>query len=83
MKKKKFVLLNISGIKCDNPNCDYRNNEVRFEDYAKWIDKPCPKCGQNLLTQQDYNFCLNMMKQVDVINNVIEDKIQDGALYEK
>jgi hypothetical protein len=49
-------IVKIEGIKCDNPNCDYRNDDVAFEDYSKWINASCPKCGENLLTEQDYNF---------------------------
>lgn len=49
---KNALELSIKGIKCDNPNCDYINKDVEFKDYKKWINKPCPKCGANLLTQK-------------------------------
>jgi predicted nucleic acid-binding Zn-ribbon protein len=42
-----------SGIKCDNPMCDFRQ-EIPFEDRIKWIGRPCPKCGENLLTRADF-----------------------------
>lgn len=42
------------GIKCDNPECDYADQTVKIEDYKKWLNKPCPKCGSNLLTEADY-----------------------------
>lgn len=45
--------LSIAGIKCDNEQCDYINENVSFEDYEAWLDKPCPKCGDNLLTKED------------------------------
>lgn len=44
----------MGGIKCDNPNCTYRNESVDIGDYSGWIDKPCPLCGANLLTKEDY-----------------------------
>ena len=47
----------ISGIKCDNPECDFRDDSVKYEDYPNWLNKPCPKCGQNLLTKEDYKVC--------------------------
>ena len=43
------------GIKCDNPNCDYKDMSVRY------LNKPCPKCGQNLLTKHDYNVAKMVM----------------------
>jgi predicted nucleic acid-binding Zn-ribbon protein len=42
-----------STIKCDNPMCDFRQG-IPFEDRIKWIDRPCPKCGENLLTRADF-----------------------------
>ena len=34
---------------------------VRFEDYPAYLNKPCPKCGQNLLTEHDYNVAKMVM----------------------
>lgn len=51
----KAVEASCYGIKCDNPNCDYEDMSVRFEEYPAYLNKPCPKCGQNLLTKHDYN----------------------------
>lgn len=45
----------IRGIKCDNPQCDFKDHTVRIEDYKQWLNWPCPKCGANLLTQADYD----------------------------
>jgi len=44
----------VSGIKCDKPLCDYRDDDVAFEEYGEWVNKPCPKCQSNLLTKRDY-----------------------------
>jgi len=45
----------IQGIKCDA--CDYRDDSITWDDFDKttreWLNKPCPKCGANLLTQED------------------------------
>jgi hypothetical protein len=54
--------LEIYGIKCDTKHCNYRDDNVQFEDYPNWIDKPCPVCGGNLLTQKNYESCLRMKK---------------------
>ena len=45
-----------SLIICDNPRCDFTIpfSEEEEEFTAIYINKPCPKCGENLLTEQDY-----------------------------
>ena len=48
------VTLNIYGLKCEKSSCNFSKIDIKFEDYPKWIDKPCPKCGTNLLTEQEY-----------------------------
>jgi hypothetical protein len=40
----------ISGINCDH--CEYKNDDVAFEEYPSWLNKPCPDCGATLLTEQ-------------------------------
>lgn len=59
--------LNISGIKCDTHHCNYRDDDVKFEEYPSWVDRPCPLCGANLLTQKSYNSCIRMKRIVRVI----------------
>lgn len=59
-----------SLIVCDNPKCDY---EIIYTDaIAKslvyFIDMPCPNCGENLLTKQDYIQYQNMIRVVNFIN---------------
>lgn len=64
----KNVDMIIKGIKCDNPNCDFVDMDIPFEDYDNWLNKPCPKCGANLLTQKDYDACKIMMKISGFLN---------------
>jgi len=59
-----------SELVCDNPECDYKmqydpNNELQTIFY---IDTPCPICGENLLTIEDYLQYEKLMKTVDWIN---------------
>jgi hypothetical protein len=61
--------LSISGLKCDNPNCDYADFTVPVEEYPNWINKPCPMYGENLLTEKAY-------KDVKMIMDSFE-KIKD------
>lgn len=55
MKKKPPLELRILGIKCDASGCDFRDETVQVAHYEQWLNKPCPKCGANLLTQADYD----------------------------
>ena len=73
----KAITTHIQGIKCDNKDCDYQDMSVSYEDYPKWINKPCPKCGANLLTVHDYKVCQTVMALSKLFGNieVPEEKI--------
>jgi len=60
--------MKISGIKCDTPHCNYRDDTIQFEDYPKWINKPCPVCSRNLLTQSEYDQCIRLFEIEDKLN---------------
>lgn len=47
--------ITFTGIKCDNITCTYSDPHVKQADYPQWVNRPCPYCGQNLLTKFDYN----------------------------
>lgn len=47
--------LNIYGLSCDNPTCDYVDESIKVEEYKDYIGYPCPKCNESLLTQEDYD----------------------------
>ena len=69
------------GIKCDNSKCDFVDQSVRIQDYDKWLNKPCPKCGSNLLTQADYDNVQMLLKLVHIVNEncpVTEEEIQNN-----
>lgn len=73
----KAAELKISGIKCDNSKCDYQDMSVRFEDYKDWVNKPCPKCGANLLTEIDFINVTMMMTAIESVNKQYPDGIKD------
>lgn len=63
----KAIEFDIHGIKCDNPNCKWEDMSVKFDpDY--WLNKPCPKCGANLFTPQDYKTMKRIIKIAKVLN---------------
>lgn len=56
-------------VECDN--CDYvvpNPTKDPYVDGIEYVNKPCPQCGYNLLTKEDYNQYKVMMKMIDKIN---------------
>lgn len=57
--------ISIRGIKCDS--CDFQDQTVKFENYKEWLNKPCPKCGDNLLTEKDYEMVNELSKRYEMV----------------
>ncbi len=58
-------------IVCDNKNCDYKvPNKTKDPNASikKYLNKPCPKCGENLLTEKDYKDSETLMRYINWIN---------------
>lgn len=74
----------VKGIKCDNPECDYKDTSVKYEDYPKWVDKPCPCCGSNLLTKHDYEVTKFLVKMSSVFGKInVPDEKVDTVVHVK
>ena len=58
------------GIKCDNPHCDYVEQNVKIEDYKSWVNRACPKCGANLLTESDYKNVQLILRIAGFLNKI-------------
>lgn len=76
----KAVQMKIGGIKCDTKGCDYHDDTVKVEDYADWLNKPCPKCNGNLLTQADYDNVQMMINIVNSLNKIYSPPTEDEEL---
>ena len=72
---QKNVELEISGIKCDNPSCDYSDMAVPLEDYPIYVGKPCPLCNENLLTQESYDKILAWVDAVELANSYTPEEL--------
>lgn len=73
---------NISGLKCDNPSCDYSNPDIPFEQYEQFINCPCPKCGQSLLTPQAYKMCVAMKNMGQFITKITGGEKENSSKVE-
>lgn len=74
---KDAIRMDVKGIKCDNPNCDFVDMSVEFEDYENWLNKPCPKCGRNLLTDHDYFITKTLFAVTNVVNKIFPKREDD------
>lgn len=63
------------GLKCDSPTCDWTDPTVKVEDYKEWLNAPCPKCGDNVLTQEDFDNVMKVIEMVDLINTLSEEAL--------
>jgi hypothetical protein len=53
MSEQEKGMLQLGGIKCDNPRCFYREEDVQIHEYQDYVGKTCPMCGEILLTEED------------------------------
>lgn len=76
MKKEKVEMIE-NGLKCDNENCNFKDETIKSVDYEKWIDSPCPECGDNLLTKEDFVNIRTLEMVVALTNSMSEEEIND------
>lgn len=72
------ITLHIKGIKCDAVDCDYNNDEAKFEEYDQWLNRPCPKCGANLLTQEALDAVKWHVAAANHMNALYRDLLAQG-----
>ena len=71
MKRKLIEMHQEYSIVCDNKQCDYKIKSPTGdpnEDISGYLNMPCPKCGENLLTEQDYLQSLKVLRIVNWLN---------------
>lgn len=73
----KRIEQNDSAIICDNTECDYKTEaNVPFIELEKYINRPCPLCGENLLTEEDYKNCETLQTYIDFVNDLTEEEYE-------
>lgn len=65
--------IDIHGLQCDNPNCDYKDDTIKYEDYKKYIGAKCPKCGMVLLTRKEYLICKFLVRVIELFNKIFKN----------
>lgn len=64
----KAIEVGIKGLQCDA--CEYEDMDIDVKDYKKYIDAPCPECGESLLTEADYQLVQTLLNITGAINKV-------------
>lgn len=64
------------GVYCDNPSCDWSDEAVNMTDSDKYLNKPCPKCGEIVLTQEDLNKSKKLMDAINLINSMSPEEFE-------
>lgn len=72
---KENVIINWNGIKCDN--CDFKDDSIQRNEFENYINKPCSKCSENLLTFNDYLNVLKLEQAVFETNNYSIEEINE------
>jgi len=58
----------VVGIQCDH--CSWCDTNMQVGDQAEWLNRPCPECGHNLLTQHDYDYNRVFRIMTGIVNTV-------------
>lgn len=74
---EKNIELASSGLKCDNPVCDWKDETIKVADWKDWINAKCPKCNQNVLTLEDYNNAMIVMATADLLNEFTIEELEE------
>lgn len=68
------LTFNVSGLKCDNPECNYKDETIQYSEYKNYINYPCPCCGSPLLTKKDYRLVKRFELFTKIFNKVFRCK---------
>lgn len=76
--EQKNIEIKCHGLKCDNHDCDWKDETVPFDEHlAGWINKPCPKCGNNLLTLLDFFNAVKAIAAAEHINTLTPEQLKE------
>ena len=68
-EKFQAIAMTDSGLVCDNVECSYEYPvAIEIGDLHHFIDAECPKCKENLLTEEDYIHHRSLKKIIKFIN---------------
>ena len=61
-----------------------KNENIKLEEYPEWVNEPCPQCGANLLTEEDFAFAQMMIKLTKEVNQIIPPReVREDSIAQK
>ena len=72
---KNIEIVEEQGLQCDNPKCDWTDATICMKNMHEWINRPCPKCGENVLTEHDYNLAKNLDNIIEFVNTLSDEQL--------
>lgn len=66
-------------IICDNPVCTHKEI-VEVPQMLNYIGKACPLCGENLLTEEDFDYHLKLLMVIENTPEIKEDEKAESVL---
>ena len=66
---EKNIVLNDAKIECITNNCGFMVT-ISPNEYASFLNVGCPKCGKNLLNQEDYDSIQRFMARIKLVNGI-------------
>jgi hypothetical protein len=71
----KAAVIDVRGLKCDAPGCGYEQDwpstkRSGMHGYRAWVNAPCPRCGANLLTEEDMR-AVERLELIARVTNII------------
>lgn len=80
MTRTENLTAHIKGLKCDNPACDHSEPDILFDEYAERVERPCPKCGEPLLTKADYDAVCQLVQLTHLLGGDINGEMPEGDI---
>lgn len=74
---KDALEMNIGGLKCDNPECDYIDMSINVNEYEQYVNSKCPKCDEILLTEDDYRNVKFLLGVTELANKIFPKRKDD------
>lgn len=69
-----------NGLMCDNEKCDWKDTTIPIEHFSNWVNASCPKCGEVVLTLEDFQSVVEVNTIVKMFNNMTEDQVKAFGL---
>lgn len=75
-----LISADIRGLKCDNKECNFEDMSISYEEYPEYVNSECPKCGSNLLTEEDYQSVKTMVENAKMLNRYLLGSLDEEDL---